>query len=123
MSRPRKEREPLTDDGQTNSEPVAIAEPEQEAKPKKTKGRQKNIPGVVAPEVEGLQSLAEDYNEIKNERCSLSQKEREAKQAVRDYMVEHGINSYRVNETTSFVIEEGEKKLKIVRSKSEADDE
>lgn len=84
--------------------------------------RQNNIPGTVPSEIEHLQKLAEDYEEIKNERCALSVREKEAKTAVETYMIGKDIREYRVNSKTRFVIEEGEKHLKIVKAKSKDED-
>jgi len=86
--------------------------------------RQKKIPGVLPKRIEKLETLAEDYEEIKNERCEMTRKEVTAKKAVEGYMIEEKIKEYSVNSTTTFVIEEGEKHLKIVKSKmKESDDE
>lgn len=84
--------------------------------------KQKVLPGVLPPKVEKLDELAQDYEEIKNERCALSAKEREAKQKVETYMISNKISNYRVNANTSFFIEE-EKHLKIMKSKSESEDD
>ena len=59
---------------------------------------QTEIPGTEQVEHEDVESAAEDYIQIQDQRRTIAEQGRAAKQALIDAMKDHGVTSYRFDD-------------------------
>ncbi len=94
-------------------------EPEVIKPPKEPK--QKRLPGMEDAEIQELEALAEEYDDIKNQRVALSAKEVPLKKKLLDIMKANNKTKYtRDGVEVELVVEEETVKVKIKKEKKAA---
>jgi hypothetical protein len=82
--------------------------------------KQPELPGMAPPRIPALESLAEAYLRLRNERMGVEKKEREKRDLLLAKMQEHKVKAY---EFDGKLIEiEGKEKV-FVRTSKDAEDE
>lgn len=82
--------------------------------PKKSKPKQKDLPGMEERRIPELHTAAENYAEVRDERMILTKKEVELKDELLGMMKKHGKESYKFDDVEIKVVHEKEKvKVKI----------
>lgn len=85
--------------------------------------KQGELPGMKPAKIKKLQDLGDDWKETMLERVSLGADEAKKKKAIEEYMIENTISEYALDDRRTFIIEKGEKKLKVVKIKTKKSDE
>lgn len=94
--------------------------------PRKRKAKQTTIPGTERHERHpDIETAAEAYAEVRDERMALTKKEVAAREVLRAKMKEHGLTLYECDAedlTVELIPSEGEK-VKVKRREAEEDDD
>jgi hypothetical protein len=123
-NRPVDKEPPETEEQET---PESAGEPENEAeqletpstpKPKRTP-RQARLPGVDDPEIEELESAAEEYVDVRDRRMALTEEEVELKGELLKLMHEHNKTKYVHNGTEIRVVAKDETVKVKIKKKEE----
>jgi hypothetical protein len=92
--------------------------------PVKREPRQKRLPSMDDPEIEGLHALAEDYAELRDQRMAVGKQEVELKGKLLDLMKAHKKEHYHHDGIDVTVVHEKEKvKVKVAGKESNSDGE
>ncbi len=90
--------------------------------PKKgTKANQEQqfIPGTEPPRIKAIDSAAEKYVNLRDDRTQMAEVEADAREKLRELMVKHELTEYRTPSGYKVVREAGEEKVKVRRAATE----
>lgn len=86
------------------------------AKAKKRKPRAQDLPGMEERAIGAIETKAEEYIELRDERIALNKQEVVAKDALKKVMAKHGKTTYRRNlgdEVLEIIVTPGKDDVKV----------